>query len=275
MDVRVPLELADVTFDWTGPYHDDEENPERRRRYPVLAMNVRGVESKQRRQGDPPFLRDRMAALHGRRTLRGSRTADPTSGRNPATSPSSAVPPAAPRSAHRPRTALPSRPFPSPSARGVAQFWMSSSGPGRCRLTPPCGGLQAVTRHPERPDCHRNWPARVSPRAARGASGRRQRGGGLCALLEGPDAVAREDVEDAVLDHRGCNRRRRRGCTPRGPPVPCRRAGPRRPRPRRPGRPCRQRRRESPTRRRRCRRSRTPRRSPGRARCRKPERLEM
>ena len=40
VEVRVPMELADVTFDWTGPYLDDEENPERRRRYPLLAMNV-------------------------------------------------------------------------------------------------------------------------------------------------------------------------------------------------------------------------------------------
>ena len=40
VEVRVPLELADVTFDWTGPYHDDEENPERRRRYPLLEMIV-------------------------------------------------------------------------------------------------------------------------------------------------------------------------------------------------------------------------------------------
>ena len=40
LSLEAPRSLEGLTLDWVGPYYDDEDDPEDRRRYPYLEVHV-------------------------------------------------------------------------------------------------------------------------------------------------------------------------------------------------------------------------------------------
>ena len=68
------------SFDWSGPYHDDDENPENRSRSPLLEVNVAEVADRDHGDGDPTRASARMAGVSVDRSafpLRGRRLRPP------------------------------------------------------------------------------------------------------------------------------------------------------------------------------------------------------